>query len=1127
MKNLKLLCLLSLALISAQLYSQGYLHASGKQIVDGNGQNVILKSVNLGGWMVQEGYLLEMPAFGPQWKIRENIVDVIGEANTQEFYNAWLNNMVTEADVIAIKEWGFNSIRLPMHYNLFTYTIQEEPIPFESTWKQQGFQLVDQLLQWCSQHQIYLILDLHAAPGGQGEDQAISDYNPSLPSLWEDGENRSKTVHLWRKLASRYANEPWIGGYDILNETNWELGDNNEMLAELYESILWELRQVDNNHIVFIEGNWWANDFRGLTPPMDNNMAYSFHKYWNGVDQSSIQDFIDMRNQHNVPLWCGESGENSNQWYAETYNLLERNNIGYSFWPMKKLNQIQGLMNISYSDGLSEIMSYWHGEGPKPSVNDAKNALMQLAINTRFENCSPNLSVIDATTRMINTDETIPYTNTSIPRDQITAVNYDMGKNGFAYYDKGAIGHYGGDYPTWNNGWQFRNDAVDVYKRWDANEFYIGGTEDGEWLNYTVNVTQSGSFDLQVNASTMSNSATYHLEVNGADISGPITATNTGGWEDWATQITPNMKLNAGDQTIRLVIDQGGLNIRWLKFSSANTPVENIILTETTKTINVNEAFTLEATVAPDNASNKKLNWQTSNAAVATVNNLGIVTGIAMGQTIITATSESNPEISAQCTVNVYDIQKPKYTLTTTTIGQGSIELSPASGIYSENAKVELVAKADAGYAFKNWSGDLSGTELSTSILMNENKEVSAIFEKLEGGCDNETPIDINYSFTGSGEHCFVTSGTLSSINSWGLDKLEVNGQDITNLYTTSVPTAPDGKIHIQFEATLDWGHIEIAGEGGSNKFYELTTSINGQGSVTPEIGTFAENTEVTLTATPANGYVFDSWGGDASGSTTSINIVMNSDKNVSANFITIGDNVTLTTNVVGEGSISPSNGTYSKNETITLIATPMSGYEFDFWSGDVSGSVASIDLVMNTNKSATANFKKSEGGNCDNPISKTVPFSQEGSDAYCIVTTDDISYINSWNMEIVEINGIDFTNVWTNNLPVKQNGKYYIYCKGEVSWAHIEVNGSSQKSAAEINTTNTELRIYPNPATDILFIEMPEQEGQTEISIYNTQGKKVVQQQVSGNTTIDLSKLNTGIYTIKTNNSIKHFLKE
>ena len=77
------------------------------------------------------------------------------------------------------------------------------------------------------------MIDLHAAPGGQGYNADISDYDPTKPSLWESELNQNKTVELWKKLSQRYKNEKWIAGYDLINEPNWEI-PGGVLLKELY-----------------------------------------------------------------------------------------------------------------------------------------------------------------------------------------------------------------------------------------------------------------------------------------------------------------------------------------------------------------------------------------------------------------------------------------------------------------------------------------------------------------------------------------------------------------------------------------------------------------------------------------------------------------------------------------------------------------------------------------------------------------------------------------------------------------------------------------------------------------------------------------------------------------------------
>jgi len=220
-----------------------------------------------------------------------------------------LDNHCRKIDIDSLAAWGFNSVRLPMHYNLFTLPIEQEPIPGGQTWLNKGFEMTDSLLSWCAANEMYLILDLHGAPGGQGYDAAISDYDDSKPSLWESSANRDKTVALWKTLAKRYAEEPWIGGYDLINEPNWNL-PGNTMLRQLYVEITDSIRTTDTNHIIFIEGNSWANNYNGIFPPWDDNMVASFHKYWTVNDKESIQWMLAFRDEYNIPLWLGESGEN-------------------------------------------------------------------------------------------------------------------------------------------------------------------------------------------------------------------------------------------------------------------------------------------------------------------------------------------------------------------------------------------------------------------------------------------------------------------------------------------------------------------------------------------------------------------------------------------------------------------------------------------------------------------------------------------------------------------------------------------------------------------------------------------------------------------------------------------------
>jgi endoglucanase len=285
-----ILIMLLVSVFPASSRCQGFLRADGKKIVNGSGENVIIRGIGLGGWMVQEGYMLHINKEGQQYRIRERISDLLTPAQTQQFYDAWLSNQTTKADIDSLHAWGFNTVRLPMHYHLYTLSIEQEPIAGHNTWLPAGFNVTDSLIAWCRANNMYVILDLHAAPGGQGNDLNISDRNPATPSLWQSDLNKQKTIALWRELAARYAHEPTVAGYDILNEPNWgfedSLNDRNGLkehkngpLKKLLTDISHAIREVDTSHIIIIEGNGWGNNYKGLLGPWDNNMVLSFHKY--------------------------------------------------------------------------------------------------------------------------------------------------------------------------------------------------------------------------------------------------------------------------------------------------------------------------------------------------------------------------------------------------------------------------------------------------------------------------------------------------------------------------------------------------------------------------------------------------------------------------------------------------------------------------------------------------------------------------------------------------------------------------------------------------------------------------------------------------------------------------------
>lgn len=547
--------------MTAVSWGQG-LVAQGTEIVNSNGDPVLLRGYGPGGWQIMEGYMMQTSGFaGAQHEIKEKLVELMGEANTETFFAKWRENHFTQRDVDSLASWGFNSIRIPMHYNLFTLPIEDEPVPGENTWTETGFELIDDVLEWAAPHDIYVILDMHATPGGQGAGSEINDYDPDKPSLWESQENRDKLVALWTRIAERYKDNEWIGGYDLINETHWDLGSQNALLREVYEDITAGIRGVGDNHILYIEGNSYANDHTGLTPPWDNNLVYSFHKYWSFNNENDVDWITPLRDTHNVPLWMGESGENSNTWFTDAVSLFENNNIGWAWWAFRKIGDIDSPYAIDINPGYQAILDYWQGNGPEPTATEAFNAMMQLADNLLVDNSKFRKDVPDALIRQVQTDQTIPYHDnpSSIP-GLIYLSDYDLGKNNHAYYDT-VVADYNlstGNFTAWNSGWSYRNDGVDIERNSDdvnSNGYHIGFVNQGEWIKYTVDINQTAVYKAKVRLATEQTGGEFFLSINDQEVTTTQVVSATGGWTQFTTFEIDDIILPQGEHSLKLHIN--------------------------------------------------------------------------------------------------------------------------------------------------------------------------------------------------------------------------------------------------------------------------------------------------------------------------------------------------------------------------------------------------------------------------------------------------------------------------------------------------------------------------------------------------------------------------------------------
>jgi endoglucanase len=579
MKSFNIIILILVLTISASCKkseniaaSQGFIHAKGQRIAEGSGSEILLKGVGLGGWMLQEGYMLG--THGPQHEIREFLTSMAGEQATDEFYEDWLTYFVNETDVKQIADWGYNSIRLPMHYNLY-FDEGGQWLP-----DSKGLELTDQLLEWCEKEELYLILDLHAAPGGQGNNRDISDRREG-ESLWTSDKAWDMTVKMWYELAKKYKDEKWIGGYDLLNEPNYDFdntGDpkgcsctENKPLLDLFETLIDTVRAVDKNHLLVVEGNCYGGNYNGLESLANydpqNNLAFSFHFYWGSNTPASIQSMLDIRDTYNVPLWRGEIGENSNSWFTNMAELMNQFQIGWANWPWKKINNLDGPVIIDPIPGWDKLMAYKSdSSNPRPSQAEAQATLRQLIENIKLENCRLMHDVAYAYLNAANGEGTRAYSSHEIP-GTIFMTDYDFGKISEVWYDTDYQNTSGRSSNTaWNKGMHYRNDGVDIWPTSDAqsNGYYVGKIEKNEWLQFTMDEIKSGTYSVIIRAKSPNNdNGTIMLSIDGQPLFDK--AVMIPKFNDWEDLKVENINV-ANGKTLRVDFPDGGFDLSSIRF---------------------------------------------------------------------------------------------------------------------------------------------------------------------------------------------------------------------------------------------------------------------------------------------------------------------------------------------------------------------------------------------------------------------------------------------------------------------------------------------------------------------------------------------------------------------------------
>ena len=402
------------------------LRAAGPKIVDAQQREVLLRGMNLGGWLLQEGYMMKPGYGGTQGSVKRVLYGAgLSDAAVEKFYQQYRANFITKADIDFIAQQGFNCIRLPLHYDLFLTPAQRAvrngvlrgTVPYATyvarlrEWQQRGelfrepaqldaIRLIDQTLAWCAANKLYVVLDLHAAPGAQGTDSNIADaLQPN--DFWQEPVYQDVTNGLWAMLAQRYATDGRIAMYDLVNEPN-NVPGGNAAIHTMLERLINTVRATGDQHLLLLEGNGFGNNYNGLlkssfTHP--ENLVYNAHRYSilpkyplsNALDASNpdanqlgaIGNLLRFRDSQQVPVWVGETGENSPEWIGEAAHNLNRVGIGWCNWTYKRFSDqpIAALLRIK-----------------PPYLVEVKSAadLAPILEDIKFKNCVPNPAVITA-----------------------------------------------------------------------------------------------------------------------------------------------------------------------------------------------------------------------------------------------------------------------------------------------------------------------------------------------------------------------------------------------------------------------------------------------------------------------------------------------------------------------------------------------------------------------------------------------------------------------------------------------------------------------------------------------------------------------------------------------------------
>jgi len=321
--------------------AQSFLHTSGRNIVDANGNTVQLKGVNLGGWFIMEKWMcpLDSGSLPDTYSVIQELDNRFGIAEEQALIKTYQQNWITTTDLDNIKNGGYNAVRVPVWWGQF-YPINNIS---NSGFRSDAFDVLDWLVSNAASRGLYVIIDMHGVVGGQSTSGDTGQQNQN--QYWTNNNDQGNTAYMWWEIANHYKGNATVAGYDLINEP---IGaPNSNAVWTVYNNLYNSVRSADPSHMIFMEGAYGSWNWSMLPDPSTygwTNIVYEMHEYQYNSSASQIEsgstNQVNDFNNHaswNVPGYIGEwndFGTGSSTW-AFSQNAYNNAGLSWTMWAYK------------------------------------------------------------------------------------------------------------------------------------------------------------------------------------------------------------------------------------------------------------------------------------------------------------------------------------------------------------------------------------------------------------------------------------------------------------------------------------------------------------------------------------------------------------------------------------------------------------------------------------------------------------------------------------------------------------------------------------------------------------------------------------------------------------------------